>query len=116
MGYFSPYGIGLLDLAEQFRCIRELRLELFANFRAHFITAAVNAGTNRGLEISRPAAESAAHLSHALLDDPFDSAPPARVKHAHGAVFGVDENDGQAIGGLNTEQQAWSRCNQAIAG
>ncbi len=63
-------------------------MELFANLRAHFITTAVDAGTNRRL---------------------------ARVKHSRGAVFGVDEDNGKAVGGLNADQQSRSRRDQSIA-
>ena len=45
----------------------------------------------------------------------FTVPTPARVKHAHGAAFRVDENDGQTIGGLNAEQQTRSCGDQAIA-
>jgi hypothetical protein len=56
-GIFFAHRIGLFDFTEQLRRIPELRLELGTNFFTHFITAAVNARTDRGLEITSPAAE-----------------------------------------------------------
>ena len=55
------------------------------------------------------------HLAHTFLDDALDRAPPSGVKHAHGAAFGVDQNNGQAVGGLDAEQKAGSRGDQAVA-
>ena len=57
----------------------------------------------------------AAHLAYTLLDDAFDRASPTRMKHTNGTARGINENDGQAIGGLNAEQQTRSRCDQTVA-
>jgi len=59
--------------------------------------------------------EPALHLSYTFFDDSFYRAAPTCMKHAHGAAFDVDENDGQAIRCLNAEQQAGSSGDQAVA-
>ena len=101
---FFTHRIGLFDFTEQLRRIPELRLELGTDFFTHFIAAAVNARTDRGLEITSPAPEVPSQLTHALLDDAFHRAPPTRMKYPDRTALRVDKNDGQAIGGLNAEQ------------
>ena len=113
---FFAHGIGLFDLTEKLRGICELRLELGANFFAYLITAAVNAWADRGLQIARPTAEAAVHLAHTFLHNAFHRASPSGMKHTHSVLPGVDENNGQAVGGLNAEQQTRSCGDQAIAG
>src|ERR1700722_11444660 len=113
---FFVDGIGIFDFAEQLRGVGKLGLELGANLLADFIAAAANAGADRCLYILRAGSEPALHLSYTFFDDSFHGAAPARVKHAHGAAFGVDENDGETIRGLNGEQQAGSGSDQAVAG
>src|SRR5271154_5672018 len=114
-GILFSNWIGFFNLTKQFRRIRELRFKLLANLFADFITAAMNSGTNRGFEIAGTATESPAHLARSLLDRALDRPPPACVKHSNSAPLGINENDGQAIRGLNSQQQTGSRGDQAIA-
>ena len=76
----------------------------------------MDAWTNRGLQIPGLRTEVPAHLSHSLFDDAFRRASPTRMKHADGAALGINENDGETIGGLNAEQQTRRCRDQAIAG
>jgi len=116
MGYLSRTGSRSSTSRNSFPAYANCESNFLANFRAHLVTAAVNAGTNRGLEIARPAAEPAMHLAHSFLHDALERSTPARVKHAHCVALGVDENNRQAVGGLNAEQQAGSCSDQAVAG
>ena len=115
-GIFFADGIALLHFAEQLCRVGKLRLKLLADFRSHFITAAVNTRTDRRIEIAWTASEMAMHLAHSLFHNALDRAPPARVEHAHGAPLRVDENHRQAIRGLNAEKQTRRRCDESIAG
>lgn len=58
----------------------------------------------------------AAHFAHAFLDNTLKRAAPARMKYANRMLPHVSKNDGQAIGGLDSEQQRGRARNQAIAG
>ncbi|MFZ0807427.1 MAG: hypothetical protein WAN03_14630, partial [Candidatus Sulfotelmatobacter sp.] len=81
--------------------VGELRVELDANVFSHFVTAALDAGAYGGLHILRTRGEVAKHLSYTFFYDAFDGAAPSGVEDAYGVVFGIDKNDGEAVGGLN---------------
>jgi hypothetical protein len=56
------------------------------------------------------------HLAHSLFHNTFDRASPTGMENTHSALFGVDENNGQAVSGLNAEEQTRSIRYESIAG
>lgn len=115
-GIFFADRIGFFDLAKKFCRIGELGLEVITNFPTHFVTTTVNARADCGLEIAGTAAETTVHLADSFLRDPFERAVPAGVKYTYGPAVRVDKDDGQAIRGLNTEQQTRCVSDESVAG
>ena len=56
------------------------------------------------------------HLADTLFDDAFHCAAPSGMKHADGAVFGINQHHGQAVGSLNCEEESGSCGDQAVSG
>jgi len=100
---------------EQFAPVAELGFELLADFRPNFITATVDAGADCSPDVKRSAAKTAAHFADAFFNNAFYRATPAGMKHANGALPRVYDNDRQTIGRQNSQQDAPSACDQAIA-
>ena len=101
---FLAHGIGVFDFAEESRSIIELRFEPGADFFSDLIATALDAGADGGFEIAGAGTEVAKHLSDAFFDDAFEGATPSSVEDADGSVFWIDEDDRQAVGGLNSQQ------------
>ncbi len=114
-GIFFAYGIRLFDVTEKVFRVGELRLEFLAQLFAYFITTAVNTGADGGLNIARRSAEVAAHFSQTFFDDALERSAPACMKHSDRMTLSIDQNNRQAVGGLNAENQAGSRRDQSIA-
>ena len=77
---FLADGVRLLDFAEKFSSIFELRFELSPHFWADGVAATVNSRAYGDHEIAGRRAEPAMHFAHAFLDDTFDGAAPARPR------------------------------------
>ena len=107
--------VRLLHFPEQIIGIGELRLELLAHFRTHFITASLDAGSDCRLYVPRQRAKVAPHLSHSFFNDALDRAPPARMKHSDSFLLCIYENHRQAIGSLDGEQNAGHARDEAIS-
>ena len=59
-------------------------------------------------QISRSACRNCiVHAADGFFHDALQRAAPAGVHGSDGAILGVDEQNGHAIGGLNTEQEDW---------
>ena len=86
--------------------IGELRRELGDEFRAHFIAAGAYGGAESGEEIGRLAAKFEAQAAHGLFGDACKRALPTRMNGGDGSLFGIDEEDRNAIGGLHGKKQA----------
>ncbi len=56
------------------------------------------------------------HLANAFFNDALDSSAPAGVENSNGAVLGIDQNHGQAVGGENSQQNSGGIGDQAVAG
>src|SRR5882762_2075225 len=102
-GILFAHRVQYLDLAKQLPGISELRFEPHPHFGADLETALANAGADGRLKILRLAAKIAPHFPHALLHNAPQRAAPSRMEHAHSFALGVDQNHGQAIGGLHAK-------------
>ena len=111
-------GIGFVagaKFVEPFGGGCELREELGGDFGADFVAAAADGRANRGEEIRRLGAEVHLHLADGFDDDALKGAAPARVDGGDGAFFGIDEEDGDAVGGLRGEEKAGAVGDGSIA-
>ena len=102
-------GIGLVaraEFVEPFGGIGELGVELDGDFGADFVAAAADGGTDGGEEVGGFGFEVHLHLADGFDSDTGERAAPASVDGGYGAVFGVDEEDGDAVGGLDAEEEA----------
>lgn len=102
-------GIGFIagaEFVEPFGGVGELGVELDGNFGADFVTAAADGRADGGEEAGGFGFEVHLHLSDGFDSDAGEGAAPAGVDGGYGAVFGVDEEDGDAVGGLDTEEEA----------
>jgi hypothetical protein len=109
------HRIRFFDLAKQIVGVSELRLELLAHFGSDIVAASVNSRADGSFDIPGQRAKATEHFPHAFFNDAFDCAAPTCVKHSHGSLLGVDEDDGQAIGGLDSEQNAGHARDEPIA-
>jgi len=100
---FFVHFVSFLGFAEQFTGIAELRFEDRLQLRPNLITAAANARANRGAQIRRLAPEPAVHLADSFFYDAFCSPAPSRVKNTYSTALGINKDDGEAIGGEDTE-------------
>jgi hypothetical protein len=113
---FFADRVGFLHFVKQAGGVGELRFEFGANVFSDRVAAVVDAGADGGFEVARASAEVAEHFSYTFFDDALDRAAPSGVEDADGVVPGVDEDDGEAVGGLDGEQQAGGGGDESIAG
>ena len=102
-------GIGLVASAkfvEPFGGFGELGLKLGGNFGADFIAAATNGGADGGEEVSRLGFELHLHLADGFDDDPLERASPAGMNSGDRALFWIDDENGDAVGGLHAQKEA----------
>jgi len=102
-------GIGLVAGAEFVEVgggVRELRKELGGDFGADFVAAGADAGADSGEEVARVGAEVHLHFADGLGGDAGEGAAPAGVNGGDGAFLGVNEEDGDTVGGLDGEEEA----------
>ncbi len=101
-------GIGFVagaELIEPIGGICKLGLELSGDFRANFVAAASDGRASGGEQIGGPGFEVHPHLADGFDDDALKGATPASVNGGDGAVFRVDEENRDAIGGLDTKEE-----------
>lgn len=102
-------GIGLVagaELVEIGGGVRELGEELGGNFGADFVAAGADAGADGGEKVARVGAEVHLHGADGFGGDAGKGAAPASVDGGDGAFFGVDEEDRDAVGGLDGQEEA----------
>ena len=102
-------GIGFVagaEFVEPIGGIGELGLELDGDFGADFVTAASDGRADGGEEVCGPGFEVHLHLANGFDGDAGEGAAPSGVDGGYGAVFGIDEKDGDAVGGLDAEEKA----------
>ncbi len=83
----------------------ELREELGGDFGADFVAAASNGGADGGEEVGRVALELHLHLADGFDEDAGEGASPAGVDGGDGALFRVNKENGDAVGGLDGEEE-----------
>ena len=102
-------GIGLVTgakLVEPFRGFGELREELGGDFGADFVAATADGWADGGEEVGGVGFVLHLHFADGLDEDALEGAAPSGVNGGDGALFGVDEENGDAIGGLDSEEKA----------
>lgn len=111
-------GIGLVasaELVEPLRGFGELGKKLGGDFGADFIAAATNGRPDGGEEVSRIGFEIHSQLADGLNDDALERASPASMNGGNGTLFGIDEENGDAIGGLHAQEKAGTVGDTSIA-
>ena len=102
-------GVGFIagaELIEPFRGFGELREELGGDFGADFVAATADGWADGGEEVGGLGFVLHLHLADGFDDDALKRATPASVNGGDGALFRVDEENGDAIGGLDSEEKA----------
>ena len=102
-------GVGLVAGAEFVEVgggVGELGEELGGDFGTDFVAARADAGADGSEEIAGVGAEVHLHFADGFGSDAGKGAAPASVNGGDGAFFGVDEEDGDAVGGLDGEEEA----------
>jgi len=102
-------GIGFVtgtEFVEPIGGFGELGLELGGDFGADFVAAAAYGGADGGEEVGGVGFVLHLHFADSLYDDTRESAAPAGVNGGYGALFGVNEENRDAIGGLDAEEEA----------
>jgi hypothetical protein len=109
-GHVEPLdGVGFVagaKFVEPGGGIRELREKLGGDFDADFVATAADGGAESGEEVGGPRAKAHLHLAGGFDRDSGERAAPAGVDSGDGALFGIDEEDGDAVGRLHGEEQA----------
>jgi hypothetical protein len=102
-------GIGFVagaEFVEPIGGVSELGVELDGDFGADFIAAAADGRTDSGEEVGGFGFEVHLHLADGFDSDAGEGAAPSGVDGGYAAVLGVDEEDGDAVGGLDAEEEA----------
>jgi len=102
-------GVGFVagaEFVEPLGRLGELGEELAGDFRADFVAAAADGRADRGEEVGRLRFEVHLHLADSLDHNARQGAAPAGVNGGDGTLFGVDEENGDAIGGLDAQEEA----------
>ena len=93
----------------------KLRLKSVFHFFAHFKAAILDSRPDGSVNILWARAKLQPHNAYAFFHDALDRPTPSGVKRAYGLAPGIDEQDGEAIGGENAERNAAQIGDQAIA-
>ena len=102
-------GIGLVAGAEfvkPFGGFGELGEKLGGDFGADFVAAASDGGADGGEEVGGLGFELHLQLADGFHNDTLEGAAPAGVNGGDSALFQVDEENGDAVGGLHAEEEA----------
>src|SRR5713226_4636665 len=97
-------GIGFVagaEFVEPIGGFGELGMELGGDFGADFVAAAADGWADGGEEAGGIGFELHVHLANCFDDDALQGATPAGVNGGDGALFHIDEEDGDAVGSLN---------------
>jgi hypothetical protein len=111
-------GIGLFTgarLVEIAGGIRELRGELGDEVGGNFVAAGAYGRADGGEKIGRLAAVFVVHAANGFFGDARKSSFPTGVDGGDGTLFRVDEENWNAISGLDSKKQAESVCGGGIA-
>jgi hypothetical protein len=111
-------GVGFVagaEFVEPFGGIGKLRVELGGDFCADFVATAANGRADSGEEVGGLGGEVHLHLADGFDDDAGEGASPSCVNGRNGTLFGIYEEDGNAVGGLDTEKEARTVCGRGVA-
>jgi len=111
-------GIGLVtgaEFVEPLGGFGELGKKLSGNFGADFVAAATDGGADGGKQIARPGLELHLQLADGFDDDALERAAPAGMNGGDGALFGIDEENRNAVSGLDAQEQTAAVGNGSIA-
>lgn len=100
--------LGQIDprsLAQVF-ALRQPALELLCYLRPDQVALPADARPDRRKDVFRTAGETLLHCLHRSEDDPARRAPPSRVHGRHRAEAFIRKQDGQAVGGADSEELA----------
>lgn len=95
--------------------LRELRGELLDNVGADFVTALAYARADGDENLHRARRKFHLHATKHLCGDARERAAPSSMNSGHGAMTRVDEEDGNAVGGLNGKEQSGRGRSDGIA-
>ena len=113
-GSLSPFSRASTRPSEPLTGVRKLRGEFFHYFVADFVAAAANAGSKRGDHILRAGAEFHSHAAECFLGDALRCAAPSGVNCSHRVLLGISKQDGNAVGGLDGQQNAGFTRDQGV--
>jgi hypothetical protein len=102
-------GIGFLAGAEFVKPVGgvgKLGMELRGKLGTDFVTAGTDGGADGGEETGGPGAKVHLHSPDGFDDDAGQGAAPSGVDGGYGAILGVNEENGDAVGGLDAEEEA----------
>ena len=118
-GHVEPLnGVGLVAgarLVEIIVGIGKLRGEFGDKLDADFVATRTDGRTERGEKVGRFAAEFELHAANGFLSDASESASPTSMDSSDYAFFGIDEENGNAIGSLDAEQETRGVCEGGVA-
>jgi len=102
-------GIGLITGAEFVKPLGgfgELGEELSGDFGADFVAAPSDGGADGGEEVGRLGFELHLHPADGFDDNARKSAAPTSVNGGYDALFRIYQEDGDAVGGLDSEKES----------
>ncbi len=111
-------GLGSSPVRNSFEVggsVGKLRKELGGDFGADFVAAGADAWANGGEEVARVGGEVHLHFADGFGRDAGEGAAPAGVDSGDGAFLGVDEEDGDAVGGLDSQEEAGALGDAGVA-
>ena len=104
-------GIGFVagaEFVEPFGGFSELGNKLGGDFGADFVAAAAYGWADGGEEVGRVGSEVHLHFADGFDNDALERAAPAGVNGGDDALFRIDEENGNAVGGLNSQEKPWT--------
>jgi hypothetical protein len=111
-------GIGLVagaEFVEPLGGFGELREELRGDFGANLVTATADRRADGGEEVGGHGFKLHLHLADGFDEDALERTAPTGMDGGDGAFFGVDEENGDAVGGLDGQEKAGAVGGRGIA-
>jgi hypothetical protein len=94
--------------------IRECN-ELLDDLGSHFVATLANSGTDGYEQVVRPAGESRLHVLDSPSGNPLRGPTPAGVDGSYSAMARIDDENRDAVGGLNGDEPSWGVLDEGIA-
>ncbi len=83
-------------------------------FGADFVAAGADAWADGGEKVGRIRMEAGVQFADGFFEDTGERTAPARMDGGDGAFFGIDEEDRDTVGGLDSEQETGSFCERGV--